>query len=142
MDQIINRSTHDTFFESIFRETVNFDYVKAIEINIKESSTGYNFFKKLRISINAIYSLNQFFLSTYLFFFLIIGSISFILSLIYFFKFFFFYSTSTVAGFPSLIISIWFLGSVIIAGISFIIYVLLGIKNKTSKKIINKIDEN
>ena len=142
VDQIIDRSTSDSFFENTFRETVNFNFVKAIEISIKESSSGYNFFRRLKLSINAIYSMSQSFLDLYLFIFVAIASISFFISLIYLFKFIFYYNVSTVSGFPSLIISIWLLNSVIIAGISFIIHILLGIKNKTNKKIIYKTDEN
>ena len=142
VDQITDRSTNDSFFESTFRETVNFDFVKAIEISTKESSSGYNYSQRLKLSINAFYSLSQFFLNFYLFIFVIIGSISFIISLIYLLKFIFYYDSNTVSGFPSLIISIWLLGSIIVAGISFIIHILIGIKNKTNKNIISKIDEN
>jgi len=142
VEQIVDHSMLDSFFENTFRETVNFNFVKAIEISIKKSSSGYNFFRRLKLSINAIYSMSQSFLDLYLFIFVTIASISFFISLIYLFKFIFYYNASIVSGFPSLIISIWLLNSVIIAGISFIIYILLGIKNKTNKKIIYKIDEN
>jgi hypothetical protein len=142
VDQIVEHSTNDPFFEGIFRDVVNFHYVKAIEINIKQSGTRYNFFSKLRLFINAFYNLNRFFLNIYLSILIIMSCASFILGLVYFFKYIFFYNSNVISGFPSLIISIWFLGSIIIAGISFIIHILIDIKTKTNKKTINKIDEN
>lgn len=139
---IVKKSRKNIFFEGLFRDTVDLDYIKYYDINVKLSDTKYSFMKRLKLSLYAFYNKGHFFFYLYLTIFSIIGFFSLLLSIKYLIQFLF--TTSTTPGFPSIIISLWFLGSVITAGISIIIYILLDLKNErqNTDEIKIKVDEN
>ena len=142
VDNIISNSKKNIFFEGLFREAVDLNFIKYLEIKVNKSDTNYSFMRRLKLSLIAFYNKKHFVFNIYLALFIVIGFLSLLISFKYLFQYLFL--ETSVPGFPSIIISLWFLGSVITAGISLILYILLDIRSEkeVDKPIEIKIDEN
>lgn len=142
VDNIISNSKRNIFFEGLFRESVDLNLIKYLEIKVNKSDTSYSFIKRLKLSLVAFYNKKHFVFNIYLALLIFIGFLSLLVSFKYLLQYLFL--ETSVPGFPSIIISLWFLGSVITAGISLILYILLDMRTEKefNKPIEIKIDEN